>query len=249
VGDAPTRFRDEALALCEKLAASYQAHFEAKGVRHPLPERPLTLVTLKSRASYKAFKEGPVSETEGGYYDLDADRLVIFDFQDAEERKTRDLARRINTLALVHESIHQLTFATGLLRRDGDVPLVVSEGLATYGELWQSGRPSFGQVNRPRLAVLADPKGGDWIPLEDLIVADGAFDNVETEQMAYAEAWLLAYHLLKTKAGAAQYNGFLDRIRPRYDPSRRVFDATESLGELGRLDRALKKAASLLIRR
>ena len=40
--------------------------------------------------------------------------------------------RNMETLA--HEGTHQLSFNTGLLSREGDMPLCIVEGLGTYGE-------------------------------------------------------------------------------------------------------------------
>ncbi len=46
----------------------------------------------------------------------------------------RNASTRVNTFTLVHEAIHQLTYNTGLLDRQADVPVAISEGLATFGE-------------------------------------------------------------------------------------------------------------------
>lgn len=251
VGDSPESFRGEALGLCEKLAGSFLSHFRAKGFEITLPARPLTVVALAGRESYGAFKGTPLSEVEGGYYEVLADRLVIFDFREGGPDAPRlpANARRINTFSLVHEAIHQLTFATGMLDRRADVPVALSEGLATYGELWQASSPSIGKVNRPRLAVLSQPGGVVWIEIERLLTDDNLFRKAETEQLAYAEAWLLVSQLLKTKAGTSKLIAYLDRLRGKDDPSTRAEVAREALGDLERLDRDLKKAATLLIRR
>ncbi|MGE3820253.1 MAG: DUF1570 domain-containing protein [Isosphaeraceae bacterium] len=251
VGDSLEAFRKEALDLCERLGASFLSHFRAKGFELDWPASPMTVVALASRESYVAFKGTPASEFEGGYYEVLADRLVIFDFREggADAPAPPANARRINTFSLVHEANHQLTFGTRMLDRKADVPVALSEGLATYGELWQSARPIIGQVNRPRLAVLSNPGGVVWIEVQRLLTDDDLFRNPETEQLAYAEAWLLVAQLLKTKAGTARLIAYLDRLRGKNDPGTRLSDATEALGDLNRLDRELKRSANLLIRR
>ena len=64
-------------------------------------------------------------------------------------------AERLNLFTLVHEIAHQLSFNTGLFQRTRVPPLCLSEGLATYVELWQPDvKNAIGGVNRPRLQAL-----------------------------------------------------------------------------------------------
>ena len=51
---------------------------------------------------------------------------------------------RVNLLALVHETTHLLCFNTGLLSRKANVPAWVSEGLATYVEIWRNKQTQIG---------------------------------------------------------------------------------------------------------
>ncbi len=65
----------------------------------------------------------------GGHYDLDTNRLVMFDFRPAsDEIDLQADPERVNLLALVHETTHLLCFNTGMLSRQTDVPDWVSEG-------------------------------------------------------------------------------------------------------------------------
>lgn len=241
IGDAPDRFRKDALRVCEGLATSYQNHFQAKGFGANLPASKMAVVVLASKTSYEAFKGERAAESEGGHYDVAANRLVVFDFGGEAAR------RRMNTFTLVHEAVHQLTFATGLLARKGDVPAAVSEGLAAYGETWRLARPSIGKENPPRIEVLKDPQqAGDWLSVDKLLTDDALFSDPATEQLAYAESWLLLYHLLKSPARAKALRSYLDAIRPRRDPEKRLADAESTLGDLMKLDADLKKTARLL---
>ena len=247
IGDAPASFREQALGLCEKLLGSYQKYFQNKQFEIKLPARRMTVVVLAGRVSYTAYKDEPVASEEAGFYDIEADQLVIFDARGvggpAGGLQGVD-PRRMNTFSLVHEAIHQLTFDTGLLARDGDVPLAVSEGLATYGELWSKTNPVIGLLNRLRLQVLGQA-GTEWIPVAKLLTDDGLFDDDKTVQTAYAEAWLLTHVLLKTRS--AKFRDYLDLIRNRKDAKHRADDATKALGDLERLDRDLKKTARNLL--
>lgn len=248
LGDAPESFRKEALFLCEELATTFKTHFQLKGFNVALPARKMTIVTLKDKGSYVAFKGEDVGESEGGHYEVSTGRLVIFDFREDERAAN---ARRTNTFILVHEAIHQITYGTGMLERGGDVPVAISEGFATYGELWRNARREkvLGQVNRPRLAVLSRPGDGrDWIPLAELLGSDELFYDPETEQLAYAESWLLIYELLKNRAGIARLTAYLKAIKSRKDPGKRMEDAEGNLGKQGKLESDMKRSAELLIR-
>jgi hypothetical protein len=249
IGDAPDKHRDDALKLCEALLAAYQHHFEEKRFTVAFPPQRLTVVTLKDQASYAAYLGVKPGDAVGGHYELDTNRLVIFDFRPgvAGGLPAAVSSRRINTFTLIHEATHQLTLNTGLLDRQGDIPLAVSEGLAMYAEAWRNDRRSaIGMIDRPRLEVIF-PRNGDpapeWIPLAKLLTDDTLFDNAATEQMAYAESWVFVHYALKSTPMLPKFRGYLDAIRPRRAAAQRLDDATAKLGNLDRLDLALRKHA------
>ncbi len=234
IGDAPDRQILAALDVCEALAKSYQKHFHDRGFAVALPRRKITVVVLAGPKSYAAFLGEDPGQEVGGHYDLDANRLVTFDFQ---------TSARANTFTLVHEATHQLTFNTGLLDREGDVPVCISEGLAMYAETWLKASPKLGQVNRRRLNELRE--GRDWfpIPLAELLTRDGLFDDPATQHVAYAESWVLVYYLLKNRDWALKLRDYLVAIRPRRDPANRLADAEAHFGTLSKLETKLRKAA------
>ena len=250
IGDAPDAFRDQALKICKELAAVYQKHFPEKGFAVTFPARRLTVVTLKDRDSYAAFVGEAPGEDVGGHYDVDRNRLVVFD----NRPRQADLAarsERINTFTLVHEALHQLTYNTGLLDPRGDVPVALSEGLAMYGELWQPGRRAdLGGVNRPRLKVIIDhfANAGEWRPVESVLTDDDLFSDGATQQLAYAEAWALVHYHLKTRAKLPKVRAYLDATRPRRDARHRLDDAKAHLGPLDALDAELRKYVARLNR-
>ena len=214
VGDAPDAYRNQALKICKSLASIYQKHFHDKGFDVEFPKRRLTVITLKDVDSYKAFLGEDPGAAVGGHYNLDTNRLVIFDFRPSgKELAAR--SERVNTFTLVHEEAHQLTFNTGLLNRRGDVPVCLSEGLATYCELWRpTGHTLLGQANLPRLQVLVQPESRDWIPLAQLLTDDSLLENAATQQLAYAESWAFVHYLMKTPARLPRFRA-VPRRHPR----------------------------------
>jgi hypothetical protein len=255
IGDAPDAYRINALKRCRALAKAYEKHFRDKGLAVTFPSTRLTVVTLKDKESYASFLGEEPGGAVGGHYDLDTSRLVIFDFRPGGDPKARAGLEQINSFTLIHEATHQLTFNTGLLDRLGDVPKIISEGLAMYAELWRpEGRSlpavGLGTVNRPRLQVLINQakEAEAWIDLGTLLTDDTFFERAETEQLAYAEAWVLVHHLLKTPAMLPKFRAYLDAIRPRRAASDRLADARAHLGALEPLNLALRKHASRMIR-
>ena len=248
IGDSSESFRQEALKLCDAVLRDAQEQLATVLVEVKPPPAEMIVVILGSRRSYALFNGERIEEAGEGHYDLEANRLVIFDSREVGRKATRNPdASRLNTFTLVHELMHQIMFNSDAFSRLGDVPKVISEGFATYGELWREKVPKIGQVNRPRLQVLADPKHiDDWIPVRQLIAEDHLFDKEATEQMAYAEAWLLAYTILKSQP--RRMRDYLSLIRGRKTAVERINDAEEAFGApLERLDTILSNKARRLV--
>jgi hypothetical protein len=253
IGDAPDDHRNQALKWAAALADTYLQVFQEKGFHVAFPPRHLTVLTLKDKASYLAFGGDP-DTIAGGHYNLETNRLVIFDFRGGNNLPKGANLERINGVALSHEAMHQLTFNTGLLERQGDVPLAISEGLGMYAELWRpDGRTVLGMINRLRLQVLVDRakqdlrQGEIWIPLATLLTRDDLFDDPANRQLAYAEAWVLVHYLIRNPGALPKFRAYLDAIRPRHDASQRLADAKAHLGDLERLNTTLRKEAKRLI--
>lgn len=247
IGNAPERFRDTALEICEGLAQDFLRHFAEKKLEVRRPTERLVIVILADPSAFANYLDlapgGPVR----GIYDLDTNRLVICD----NRGENNPRAERANTVALFHEATHQLTFNTGLLQRLGDVPLCISEGLATYGEVRRpKGQVRIGAINKERLAVLAHAarQGRQLIPTADLMVHDDLLNDPDTQQLAYGQCWLMVHHFLQDSASLPRFRAYLNAIRARKSPDQRLDDAREHLGDLDRLDRNLARAANRLIR-
>jgi len=247
LGNAPAAFRRSALEVAESLAKVFLGYVRSRGFKADFPPGRMTVITLKDAESYRALLGDKLRMAVAGHYDLDTNRLVMFDFRPQQTGLEAD-AERVNSFALVHETTHLLCFNTGILSRQADVPKCVSEGLATFFELWRpKARSAVGSTNRPRLmALLLEQQNGEpWIPLVELVKDDDRIDDPETEQLAYAESWLLVHFLLKKEAWLPRFRAYLEDEKARLqDPAAgRVKYAESKLGPLATLDRELKKHA------
>src|SRR5207248_2117633 len=97
------------------------------------------------------------------------------DFLGAVSRQANDIRSVANFATIMHEAAHQMSFNTGMLRRDGDLPLWLVEGLATYCEATEQGFwKGIGAVNPERLRplVTADRRQLAFLPLRSLVESD-----------------------------------------------------------------------------
>ncbi len=239
IGDAPREFRKEALDICEAVATSYREHFKARKFDLVDPRKKMIVVILKGPQSYEQFLNEKLKGAIGGQYNIKLNLQFMFDFRTRNDSN----ATRVNTMALVHETTHQLTFNTGILDRNAVVPLIVSEGLAAYAEVWRpKNRAKIGQINRERIEWLTGASGVSqkWIPLETLIAEDDPFREEDRQQAAYAEAWALMHLHMKNADRTPKLIAWIKAANTRKDESLRLADAREHLGDLGKLDRELK---------
>ncbi|MGO8897364.1 MAG: DUF1570 domain-containing protein [Isosphaeraceae bacterium] len=245
VGDAPESHQRQALTLCEALGEAFLVHFRGRGLTVEYPDRRLTVIALRDQDSYAALLGEVPGKDVGGHYDLETNRLVIFDFRSQQEAIAAR-AERVNLFTLVHETAHQLSFNTGILNRQVDLPVCVSEGLATYVELWRPGaKNAIGGVNRPRIEALR--QAVDWIRIGELLVDDTAFEP-KTEQLAYAESWLLVHYLLRASSRQPRFRQYLAEVQGSNKPADRTRIAETTLGPLAKLDHELKDEARKYLR-
>jgi hypothetical protein len=251
IGDAPDRYRKDALDVCEAVARDCLDHFKARGFSVAWPEKKLVVVVLAGDESYARFLGVEREAAVGGEFDRDTNRLTTFDFRKANG-PPNPRAARANTVSLVHEATHQWTFNSGLLDRKADVPVAISEGLAMYAEERPpTGKANPGGINKGRVDGLRVglQKRVAWTPLEHLLTDDdlaGGAGDEATQQMAYAQDWLLVFQLMQ-RGLSRSFQGYLDRIRTRHDAGKRLDDARETLGDLTRLDRNLRDRARRLV--
>ncbi len=210
IGDAVDIFRSRTLGDCEAVRSDYMDYYRARGFDVAEPGRRLIVVTLTDDRSFAAFlgkKEYAIVRDMGqgpvvhGVYQPRTNRLVVFDHRSLG-RELVPLGGSENLRALAHEATHQLTYNTGLLQRQGDVPLCISEGLATFGEPRRTGaRTPPGERNEIRIYDLASTQRRklSWIPLADLLTNDRLLRGpgpLHGMLLAYAESWLLIHYLM-----------------------------------------------------
>ena len=207
----------------------------------------MTLIVFRDERPYlefaRKFARG-IPRLTGGFYSRTENWLVLFDFRNDP---AVDLAVTKNARTLAHEATHQLTFNTGLFNPRGDVPLALVEGLAGYGETRRlRGRTEPGQKNLLLLDDLAHiQRRVKWINAADLLTDDAATFGTTVDQtlLAYAESWLLVYHLMKSPRRLPQFQAYLKTIDPRTDTNHRLEDAERHFGDLERLDDELHRTA------
>src|SRR5205823_11061826 len=93
----------------------------------------------------------------------------------AVSRQANDIRSVANIATIMHEAAHQMSFNTGMLRRDGDLPVWLVEGLATYCEATEQGFwKGIGAANPERLRPLAAARRGhlSLLPLRSLVESD-----------------------------------------------------------------------------
>jgi Protein of unknown function (DUF1570) len=245
VGDAPESHQREALANCEALGEAFLVHFRGRGFTVEYPDRLLTVVALKNQDSYAALLGEAAGKDVGGHYDLETNRLVIFDFR-PDQQALGAQAERVNLFTLVHETAHQLSYNTGILNRQANLPLCISEGLATYVELWRPKlKNAIGGVNRPRMEALR--QAVDWVVIGDLLADDTAFEP-KTWQLAYAESWLLVHYLLRASSRQPRLRQYLAEVQGSNKPADRTRIVEKVLGPLPKLDREIKEEARKYLR-
>ena len=253
VGNAPEGYCRDALEICESMAKTFIPHLRGRGFKVAMPRDRMMIVVLKDSRSYELFLGERLAEAVGGHYDLDSNRLVIFDFR-PDQGDTRAGVERVNTFTLVHETAHLLSFNTGLLAIKRQPAECITEGLATYFEMWRPwARAGVGAVNRPRLTAIRQAAQNDvpWIEIGRLFVEDDVFYAEKTSQLAYGESWLLMNYLLQSRTWNPRLVAYLKALAelpaPQSDADR-VKTAEEHLGSMDQMNERMRRQARSLLR-
>lgn len=249
VGDAPPQdYIVQALLRCEAFSKDFLDHLARQGFTLKYPPRRMVVVAMKDAASYQAYSGEERGVAVGGHYDLETNQLVVFDFR-PEQGELATGARRVNTFTLIHETAHMLCYNTGLLPHGRDIPNAISEGLATYAELWMPPRPrersAIGRLNHDRLKVF-DRAGAEWIPIDRLLTDDDVFRDPDLVHAAYAESWLLVHHLMQRPGSLAKFRAYLAGFPPDDGKGDRRAYAASMLGSLRDLDAEVRRHARRL---
>jgi hypothetical protein len=217
-------------ALYERLYASFYNYWERRGLKLVQPQHPLVAVVFDRKESYIGYARpelGEAAEAIPGYYNLQSNRIAMYDLTAANARGSRRgtmaqinavLARpeaAANVATIIHEATHQLAFNSGIHQRLADIPKWLSEGFAMFFETpdleSSKGWRTIGGINRPRLVLLRQSlakRPAD--SLTTLLASDARFLDTATAQQAYAEAWALNYYLINKYPKT--YHEYLKRL-------------------------------------
>jgi hypothetical protein len=239
-------------AVFERLREAFLNYYRRDRLELTAPNRPLVVVIFADRQRYLQHVQptlGTSSPNVMGYYNLMSNRVTTYDMTGSDAVRDRLGGRQsvgqaiaaspaASALAatLVHEATHQLAFNTGLHQRLAPIPVWLSEGVAMYFETpdlkAERGWRGIGMVNQQRLTHWRKAHRRDL--LARVIVDDQVFRDPETALDAYAEAWGLAFFLLKTRrAESADYLRRLAARGPLSDdsPEQRLADFEAAFGE------------------
>ena len=252
-GDAPESFLALTLRDCESIATDFCRYYEG----HAFPIKPsvdrLSVVALKDDKAFAAFLGIPPNTNLDGLYSKTTNRLVVYDFRPSgPQAPLRPGYANLRTLA--HETTHQLCFNTGLLQREGDVPLALVEGMAMLGEVRKFNAASLpGGVNALRLENIATLRRRNvpWIPLKTLIRDDELLRGSQgglVLLLGYAQAWLLVYALMTNPRRREGFKSYLQAIGPRRKSESRLEDAKAHWGDLDEFDNELNALAVTLLK-
>jgi hypothetical protein len=270
VSNADDHFTEHRLNNCELLYDLFFDYFGRRGFSLREPPGKLMVAIFDSQAGFEAYLGQRMSSSVTGIYHTGTNRLLVYDYGQnnafvAQKRHEQAMARRIgsdlhrrrhietvnrqaqefrteaNIGTIMHEVAHQLSFNTGMLDRDGDVPFWVGEGLACFCEATVNGSwQGIGEMNPERLEPLVGPVHGHghFIGLHDLIARDDWLQpkpNLPSPLLVYAQSWALFRMLMQERPQQLRY--YLALMYNRRTPERRIADFTQAFGsDLPRLE-------------
>ena len=234
----PRGGRDKWAQRFENLYGAFVRYFSVRGFKLSEPPFPLIGIVFGNRADFERYAaDHGVSASGGveGFYDLDSNRIVLYDM---EEPGAGDANWQRNASTIIHEATHQIAFNTGIHSRYCPPPLWVAEGLATLFEApgvhnSQSTHQRDDRVNRDRLRdykTMISSKHDGRLPAE-LTSSDRLFQS--SPLAAYAEAWALTFYLVETQPRQfAQYLALSASHPPftDYSAKQRLEDFTSVFG-------------------
>ncbi|MCA8997089.1 MAG: DUF1570 domain-containing protein [Planctomycetaceae bacterium] len=243
-------------SLLEQTSRSFFGYFARRNMTLKRPEFPLVVHVHSSKQAFDdhcrddGFAVSPLLQ---GYYSPGKNTVIMYDKQidsntaqiTAPGYSSTDSIDPAIQDTVIHETIHQLAFNTGLHSRIGQNPRWVVEGLAMMLEAEGVRRSTGGTPQE-----LANPERLFWfhqmrarnlqIPLAEFVADDsGAFRTSVLN--AYAQAWAVTFYLAQTRPG--DYRRYLQKIADRnplseeYTSRERLADFQASFGsDIGLLD-------------
>lgn len=207
----------------------FENYFAERNFELEEPQFPMVVIVLASRNEFDREIQNEITYKKNvfGFYSRMTNRVTSFVTNDP---RSRQRLKKIQASTLVHETVHQAAFNTGVHNRLCNVPRWLSEGLAMMFEArGVSNRKKWpraaDRINRERLLTLrkmyqADIGKGK---LKFLVQSDKLFES--EPQFAYALSWGLTFYLAEKKQ--AEYFEFLNADAHRqeflpYPPDERI---------------------------
>ncbi len=263
------KFSQGQLDRCELMHQMFLNHFRVKGFKLKTPATRLMVAIFSSPEGFDAYVGRPMPPGVTGLYHPASNRLVVYDFGRSKAlvegkrrfesqpsnlsafdrtqllgqlyREADAIRTDTNISTIMHEVAHQMSFNSGLLNRDGDLPLWLAEGIATYCEATQGGFwKGIGEKNVERLKPLRRIAGGqeEPLPLRSLIENDQWLHGPGGGQRAlrgYAQSWALVKMLMEEQPkGLKRY---CEMIYSRRTPDHRLTDFAEVFGDLAKMEK------------
>ena len=203
-----------------------------------------------------ASKETPGADKIAAYYNMETNRVALYDLSQTEGTSEAATKRRrtyletkeflsrpnaaFNVATIVHEGTHQLAFNLGLFHRTGPFALWTVEGLSLVFET-PSGKASQGgwsyranfPTNERQLAFFRNYAGSTRAkdPFKELVRQDKFNADL---QGSYASSWALFYYLSKKRP--KELAAYMREIQSKppftaYSPNDRVADFEKFFGD------------------
>jgi hypothetical protein len=263
-------YTEHRLYNCETIYALFFSHFRRRGIPVREPTGRLMVAIFDSQTGIEGYLGYQLPSVVTGLYHPATNRLLVYDYGTnralvAVKKQGQEIAKQIksdvqrqrvigtfsrqaqewrddaNIGTIVHEVAHQLSFNGGMLNREGDVPLWLAEGLATYCEATDNGAwQGIGEPNSLRANVLAvQVRGnGGFMPLSMLVESDDWLrkaTNANVGLLGYSQSWALFHMLMEEQP--QKLRKYLALIYPRRTPDYRLDDFIQVFGDLNKVER------------
>ncbi len=257
---------EELLTALEFAYGQYESYFRGYGFAFSEPQESLDWMCFNDVNSFREYAR--INDRIDipwltGYYSSRTNRVAVIrpgqagDWQNQREHNARVAAGRtpeasvdVGLVKVMHESVHQFTFNTGLLKRGVMYPLWVAEGSAMLFEdcasFYLSGR-RYSRARRKQLLELH--ARDDLIDLEQLVVLSGLPRGV-SEADVYAQAWGFFVFLCENRTEELiDYLSYLYSVRTGRRTSYRLRrEFIESFGSIDKLEQEWIKFLSSPLR-
>ncbi len=251
-------YADWCLRLFESLADGFEKF--AKHNELNLKERvqPMVVVVFATKAEFVQYasNETPNADAVAAYYNMETNRVVLYDLSGVEGRRDMSAKRKnsyqevkeflsrpnaeFNVATIVHEATHQIAFNLGLFQRSGPIALWTVEGLSLLFET-PNGKASQGGWGYRRVFPVNDRQLAFFKRFTSATTRKGALRELVAQerfmldaQDSYATSWAFFYYLYKKRP--KNLAGYLNAVAEKpagsvYTPEERVQDFEKFFGD------------------